>query len=90
MADARSDWSYWNGTARGEGFPRLEGEISVDIAIIGGGITGITTARRLKDLGLTAAVVEARRVGRQVTGGSTAKITSQHGLVYNGDHPQVW
>ena len=82
MADARSNWSYWNETASGEAFPQLEGDISVDIAIIGGGITGVTTARRLKDLGLTAAVVEARRVGRQVTGGSTAKITSQHGIVY--------
>jgi glycine/D-amino acid oxidase-like deaminating enzyme/nitrite reductase/ring-hydroxylating ferredoxin subunit len=31
---------------------------------------------------LTVAVVEGRKVGRQVTGKSTAKVTSQHGLIY--------
>lgn len=74
--------SYWNATAAESSFPKLTGEINVDVAIIGGGIVGITAARRLKDKGLTTAVVEARRVGRQVTGKSTAKVTSQHSLRY--------
>src|SRR3546814_20771641 len=50
--------------------------------IIGGGIVGITTARLLKDAGFTVTVIEAREVGRQVTGKSTAKITSQHSILY--------
>src|SRR3546814_17040499 len=50
--------------------------------IIGGGIVGITTARLLKDAGFTVTVIEAREVGRQVTGKSTAKITSQHSIIY--------
>ena len=74
--------SYWNATAEPPDFPRLSGDIDVDIAIVGGGIVGITTARFLKDRGLTVAVVEARRIGRQVTGKSTAKVSSQHGLIY--------
>ena len=77
------DRSYWNATAPGEAFPSFAGELHVDLAIIGGGIVGITAARAAKDLGLTAAVVEARRVGRQASGRSTAKLTSQHGLVYH-------
>jgi glycine/D-amino acid oxidase-like deaminating enzyme/nitrite reductase/ring-hydroxylating ferredoxin subunit len=83
MADLPQDHSYWNSTA-GEGpdFPALSGDIDVDIAIIGGGIVGITAARLLKDRGLRVAVVEARRVGRQVTGKSTAKMSSQHGILY--------
>jgi len=76
------DRTYWNETAQVPSFPRLAGDLSVDVAIIGGGIVGITTARLLKDRGLTVAVIEARRVGQQVTGKSTAKMSSQHGILY--------
>jgi glycine/D-amino acid oxidase-like deaminating enzyme/nitrite reductase/ring-hydroxylating ferredoxin subunit len=76
------DRTYWNATAPAPNFPSLSGDISVDVAVIGGGIVGITTARLLKDLGRSVAVVEARRVGREVTGKSTAKMTSQHSIIY--------
>lgn len=82
MANDATDRTYWNETAVGAAFPHLAGDVSVDVAIIGGGIVGVTTARLLKDMGQTVAVIEARRVGRQVTGRSTAKITSQHGIIY--------
>jgi glycine/D-amino acid oxidase-like deaminating enzyme/nitrite reductase/ring-hydroxylating ferredoxin subunit len=75
--------SYWNATA-GEPpqFPTLDGDVEADVAIIGGGIVGVTTARLLKDRGQRIALVEARRVGREVTGKSTAKMSSQHGTAY--------
>src|SRR3954451_21079297 len=74
---------YWNDTAgEGPAFPRLQRDLEVDVAIIGGGIVGVTTARLLKDRGLKVALIEARRVGRQVTGKSTAKMSSQHGIRY--------
>ena len=79
MATRGDDGTYWNATADSPPFPALSGDIGVDVAIIGGGIVGITTARLLKDRGLSVAVIEARRVGRQVTGKSTAKMSSQHG-----------
>jgi glycine/D-amino acid oxidase-like deaminating enzyme/nitrite reductase/ring-hydroxylating ferredoxin subunit len=82
MTGTPQDRSYWNATAQAPAFPSLSGDIEVDIAVIGGGIVGITTARMLKDRGLRVAVVEARRVGRQVTGKSTAKMSSQHGILY--------
>jgi glycine/D-amino acid oxidase-like deaminating enzyme/Rieske Fe-S protein len=74
--------SYWNATAPARTFPALSGEISADVAVIGGGIVGVTTARMLRDRGLTVALVEAARVGEEVTGKSTAKITSQHNIAY--------
>ena len=74
--------TYWSASAGATGFPPMSGDLAVDIAIIGGGIVGITTARLLKDAGLTVAVLEAHRVGGQVTGKSTAKISSQHGTIY--------
>jgi len=74
--------SYWNATAPASAYPALSGEIEVDVAIIGGGIVGVTTARMLKDRGLSVALVEARRIGEEVTGKSTAKVTSQHNIAY--------
>jgi glycine/D-amino acid oxidase-like deaminating enzyme len=82
MAAEADETSYWNATAKAPGFPRLDADVQVDVAIIGGGIVGITTARLLKDMGRTVAVIEARRVGREVTGRSTAKMTSQHSTIY--------
>jgi glycerol-3-phosphate dehydrogenase len=58
------DRSYWNATSTATDFPELTGQINVDVAIIGGGIVGTTTARVLKDRGAKVALIEARRVGR--------------------------
>jgi len=74
--------SYWNATAPASSYPALAGEIEADVAIIGGGIVGVTTARLLTDRGLKVALVEGRRIGEGVTGKSTAKITSQHNIAY--------
>ena len=81
MPAAPQDRCYWTDTARSApAHSRLMGEPSVDVAIIGGGVVGIVTARLLKDRGFTVAVVEAGRVGHGVTGRSTAKVTAQHSL----------
>jgi len=74
--------SYWNATAPASDHPALEQDLDVDVAIVGGGIVGVTSARVLKDRGLSVALVEAGRVGEEVTGKSTAKVTSQHNLTY--------
>lgn len=50
-------------------------DVHVDVAVVGGGITGITAALLLKLAGKRVAVLEARRVGSGVTGGTTAHIT---------------
>lgn len=63
-------------------YPSLDGDLSVDVAVIGAGIAGLTAALLLRRAGASVAVVEAGRVGRGVSGHSTAKVTSQHGLAY--------
>ena len=74
--------AYWIATAPDISFPRLSGDMEVDVAIIGGGIVGTTAASLLKAEGLKVTLIEARKVGQEVTGKSTAKITSQHNLIY--------
>ena len=76
--------SLWLDTAQDAGFPRLDRQLSVDVAVLGGGIVGISTALLLKRAGMTVAVVEAERVGTGVTGHTTAKLSSLHGLTYDG------
>jgi glycine/D-amino acid oxidase-like deaminating enzyme/nitrite reductase/ring-hydroxylating ferredoxin subunit len=72
----------WTATASETAYPRLQGRQRFDAVIVGGGIVGLTAALQLAWEGKRVAVVEALRIGRQVTGRSTAKITTQHGLIY--------
>ncbi|MDY0884410.1 FAD-dependent oxidoreductase [Dongia soli] len=73
----------WSDQALKTTFPQLAEDMACDAVIIGGGIAGLTAALALCEAGKSVAVLEARRVGTQVTGRSTAKITTQHGLIYN-------
>lgn len=75
--------SYWLATTPESNYPVLPGDINVDVAIIGGGIVGITSAFLLKQAGVSVALIEAGRIITGVTGYTTAKITSQHDLIYN-------
>ena len=74
--------SIWDKTAQIGAFPSLEGQIQTDVLIIGGGIAGILCAYELERRGIDYALVEADRILSGVTAGTTAKITSQHGMVY--------
>lgn len=57
-------------------YPALENHTDVDVAIIGGGITGLTTALRFAEGGKSVVVLEAREVGGGSTGGSTGNLYS--------------
>lgn len=64
-------------------YPPLDGNLEVDVAIIGGGIAGLTAAYSLKQGGKRVAVFEKYRIGDGVTGYTTGKVSSQHGVVYS-------
>ncbi|NDO70384.1 FAD-dependent oxidoreductase [Schaedlerella arabinosiphila] len=74
--------SIWQQTTAIPARPELPGNISTDIAIVGGGLAGILTAHFLEQSGRQCIVLEADRVGSGQTGHTTAKVTSQHGLIY--------
>ena len=74
--------SLWVDTAPETSFPTLEGEIEADVAVIGGGIAGLTVALLLKQAGVRVVVLEASQVGTGVTGHTTGKLSSLQGLIY--------
>ncbi|QDY91749.1 FAD-dependent oxidoreductase [Arthrobacter sp. UKPF54-2] len=79
--------SLWAATAGKATYPSFDASADspeeVDVAVIGGGIAGLTAALALKRAGQTVAVLEAARVGTGVTGNTTGKVTSLHRLAYS-------
>lgn len=74
--------SVWLESTPATDYPPLNKKLTVDIAVIGAGFTGITCALLLKEAGLSVALIEANRIAEGVSGHTTAKITSQHQLIY--------
>ena len=74
--------SLWSATGGIATYAPLDAPLDVDVAVIGGGIAGLTAALALKRAGQTVAVLEAARVGTGVTGNTTGKVTSLHRLAY--------
>jgi glycine/D-amino acid oxidase-like deaminating enzyme len=75
--------SFWIKTCPTTDYPTLEEGLKVDTVILGGGIAGITTATLLKDLGHTVAIIEADRIIKDVTIGTTAKISVAPNMIYS-------
>ncbi len=64
-------------------FDTLKSNQNTDALIIGGGIAGILCAYKLKNAGVDCMLVEAKEICTGITENTTAKITLQHGLIYN-------
>jgi glycine/D-amino acid oxidase-like deaminating enzyme/nitrite reductase/ring-hydroxylating ferredoxin subunit len=62
--------------------PRLDRDLKVDVAVVGGGIVGVTTALLLAEAGVHVVLIDAGRIGHGVTGHTTGKVSSQHGMKY--------
>src|SRR3954452_21479016 len=80
MSNTWNTESLWEGTSPATAYAPRVGRRSVDVCIIGGGITGLTTAYLLSKSGMSVAVLEARAIALGTTGNTTAKVTALHGL----------
>ena len=75
--------SYWIDSVKDrKKFKPLEENVKTDVCIIGGGLTGLSTAYNLSQYKIRTVLVEKDEICKQTSGNSTAKITSQHGLIY--------
>lgn len=75
--------SYWIKSTDIPSYPQLEQDLKVDVVIVGGGITGVTTAYLLIKEGYRVALLEGSKMLNGTTGHTTAKITAQHDLIYD-------
>ena len=75
--------SVWWEDAERPNYKTQKGDIKTDVLIVGGGITGILCAYMLECAGIDYALVEADRICSGITKNTTAKITAQHGLIYD-------
>lgn len=68
--------SYYNATINQEtDYQPLQGELDVDVVIIGGGFTGVATAVELSEQGYKVAIVEANKIGWGATGRNGGQVT---------------
>ena len=75
--------SLWKDSVKMPEFKSPEGTLNTEVLIVGGGIRGILCAYFLDLLGVDYILAEAGNICGGLTGNTTAKITSQHGLIYD-------
>lgn len=75
--------SLWEQTSESPKFRSLDGDKNTNVLIIGGGMAGILCAYMLHQAGVDYMLVEAETICSGITKNTTAKITSQHGLIYD-------
>ena len=75
--------SVWTKTTQLPQFEPLSEDIKTDVLIIGGGMAGLLCAWQLTQSGIDCVLVEADRLCGGITKNTTAKITAQHGLIYD-------
>jgi glycine/D-amino acid oxidase-like deaminating enzyme/nitrite reductase/ring-hydroxylating ferredoxin subunit len=76
--------SLWVATTPETNHLPMGGNAKVEVAVVGAGIAGLTTAYLLHRAGVSVAVVEAGRIASGATGYTTAKLSSLQGLTYAG------
>ncbi len=74
--------SIWIATTSETAYEPLADGVEVDVAVVGGGIAGITAAHLLKRAGKSVAIVDAKRILHGATGYTTAKVTAAHNIAY--------
>ncbi len=75
--------SIWAESVDRKQFESQKGDIKTEVLVVGGGIAGILCAFELRKSGVDCVLVEAEKILNGVTQNTTAKITVQHGLIYD-------
>ena len=73
--DSMKNYSIWQDINNEFVFPKVNNDMEVDVLIIGGGITGISSLYQLKDSKLKVILIEQNRIGMSTTSLSTGKLS---------------
>src|SRR5476649_1257513 len=76
MTSPHSTAPYWFDSASTHRFPLLDRDLTVDVLIVGGGLTGLTAAYLLARAGRSVAVLERERLGSMDSGHTSAHLTA--------------
>jgi glycine/D-amino acid oxidase-like deaminating enzyme/nitrite reductase/ring-hydroxylating ferredoxin subunit len=76
--------SYWMDSSAPTTYPAIDRDVTVDVAVVGGGIAGICAAWEIAATGRAVALFEADRIAAGTTGYTSAKLSAQHTLIYAG------
>ena len=74
--------SVWEKEVQLPRFAPLEGDLRTDVLVVGGGLAGLLCAYELTRAGVDCTLIEQNRLLSGVSGRTTAKLTAQHGLIY--------
>lgn len=74
--------SIWGADVQMPSFAQLDTDMHTDVLIIGGGLAGLLCAWNLTRAGVDCMLIEQSRIMGGVSGRTTAKLTAQHGLIY--------
>src|SRR4051812_42856768 len=74
---------YWRDPNPLPHFSSLQTDMETEVVVIGGGMTGITTAYLLAKEGRKVVLLDAGTLANGTTGHTTAKITAQHDVIYD-------
>lgn len=74
--------SIWSQSCEIQERECLPGNLEVEAVIVGAGMAGILTAFALQEAGCQVVILDAGQIGSGQTRNTTAKITSQHGMIY--------
>lgn len=75
--------SYWSASVELPNYPKLESNITSQILIAGGGISGLMNAFKLALKGYEVTLIEGNELVSGTTANTTARITAQQGLLYS-------
>jgi glycine/D-amino acid oxidase-like deaminating enzyme/nitrite reductase/ring-hydroxylating ferredoxin subunit len=73
-SEQHTNQAIWSSTAFSPAYSSLSGDIKADVAIVGAGITGLSTAYHLSKAGKKVVILEQERVGKGTTGSSTGNL----------------
>ncbi len=82
---SNADGTFWQKSEKIAYNGRLQGDIETEVAIVGGGMTGLTTALQLSRAGIPSVVLEKFEVGSGTTGQSSAHLSN----LWDGDYSTV-
>lgn len=83
--------SYWAATARPYAGERLSGDLDAEVAVIGGGLTGLAAAYHLaRDHGADVVVLEAHEPGWGASGRNAGMVVPSVGKLTVGERLAKW